>query len=1124
MSLGSYAVDITGDASDVERSITDGIGGSLKKVGGIAAGLFAGVQIGGFVKDAIGQASDLNESLNAVQVILGDAGKSFLKFGQTAGQNLGITQAELNSQIVPIAAGLTNAGLSGEKLADSLKTLSTRAADVGSVFNTDVDQVMGDFAAGLRGEGDSLEKYGVQLNAAAIDAKAMALGLVDAKGKVTDAGKTQGAYALILEQTSKAQGDFKNTSGGVANAGRIIGASFADIKAQFGATLLPAVQGGSALILKTMPLLRMAFTGIGSVITSATKAFSVFFGGLTGRSELGEFSGALGVINDLGFKLFMTYQTVMPKIRVFIAQLPAAFAAARTAVQPIVDQVIATVRALIPAVMGVVRAVAGALPGIFRLATAIGSVLAPVIGAIVLAVLKLVEVFGPPLLGAIGMVASALGALGGFLAEHKAILIAVAAVIGGVFVAQMVRAGVQAAITAAQTIAAWTAQGLAMARLYVQIVGAIAAQVAGYVRAGAAAVASVARQVAAWVLLGAQSLLQAARIAAAWLIAMGPIALVIAAVAGVVFLIIKYWDQIKAATIAVWNAIVGAVKAAWDWIKGAITWALAAIGTAIMTYLNAWKAVFVAVWGAIKAVTSAVWNGIKAVISAALSFVKTMVTTEINGVKTVITAVWNAIKAVTSAVWNGIKAILQGIWNGIKAAAEFVWSGVKFMIKKETDGIKAIIRVAVDTVKNIWAGIKAIYTKAKEIFEMVAGAVKDGVDRVIDFVTGIPGKILDVFKDAGSFLKDIGKKIIQGLIDGIGDMFGSVKDKLGDLTGKLTSWKGPPAKDKKLLHKTGRQIIDGFVQGLESRFPHVQTVLQTFTDSLPMKIGHGLDAVVKETERKLARLDMLLAKEGTGVAARLDKRTTELHDLRAAAKDYAASVRDAVTGTGALTSLDTRSTLSLQRSFDAVLARAQDFAATIRDLQKLKLDPALLKQLLAAGPEQGLAAAQAIAAGGKAGVREINGTQQKLLAVGKNLGKDLATQFYGHGIAVAQGLVDGLRSQRDAIQKEMQALGRAMVVAIRKELKIHSPSELLAEKVGVPSGQGVWEGFGRGLALTPSRARAISQQVTFGAGAVQVNGVADPLAARRGGYLAGEALAAVMSRQRAETAYALTGI
>jgi hypothetical protein len=50
-----------------------------------------------------------------------------------------------------------------------------------------------------------------------------------------------------------------------------------------------------------------------------------------------------------------------------------------------------------------------------------------------------------------------------------------------------------------------------------------------------------------------------------------PIPLVIAAVVGLVALIIYHWDEIKAVTVQVWNALVGWLSQAWESIKSTLS-------------------------------------------------------------------------------------------------------------------------------------------------------------------------------------------------------------------------------------------------------------------------------------------------------------------------------------------------------------------------------------------------------------------------------------------------------------------------------------------------------------------------------------------------------------------------
>lgn len=86
---------------------------------------------------------------------------------------------------------------------------------------------------------------------------------------------------------------------------------------------------------------------------------------------------------------------------------------------------------------------------------------------------------------------------------------------------------------------------------------------------------------AGWVTMGAQALAGAARMAAAWLIALGPIGLVIAAIAGVVYLIIRNWDTVKSAT-----------GAAWDWVREKISSTVAWFGSVPGQISNAFRGAF----------------------------------------------------------------------------------------------------------------------------------------------------------------------------------------------------------------------------------------------------------------------------------------------------------------------------------------------------------------------------------------------------------------------------------------------------------------------------------------------------------------------------------------------------
>lgn len=120
------------------------------------------------------------------------------------------------------------------------------------------------------------------------------------------------------------------------------------------------------------------------------------------------------------------------------------------------------------------------------------------------------------------------------------------------------------AVAAAGTLASWALMG-AQALVRAIAIGAVwLAQTA--VTTGTMLVTwgiAAATVIGGWVLMGVQSLLQAARMAAAWLIAMGPVGWIIAAVIGLVALIIANWDTVKNFTVKAFRAVVDFVVGAW---------------------------------------------------------------------------------------------------------------------------------------------------------------------------------------------------------------------------------------------------------------------------------------------------------------------------------------------------------------------------------------------------------------------------------------------------------------------------------------------------------------------------------------------------------------------------------
>lgn len=114
-----------------------------------------------------------------------------------------------------------------------------------------------------------------------------------------------------------------------------------------------------------------------------------------------------------------------------------------------------------------------------------------------------------------------------------------------------------------------------------------------------------------------------------------------------------------------------------------------------------------------------------------------------------------------------------------------------------------------------------------------------GAGAVLGWLGGLKDRILGAIGDAGRWLYDVGRKIIGGLLDGIKDGIGGVKDTLTGLPGKIISWKGPPAKDAKLLTPIGGLIIQGLIDGVAAQLPGLQKQLGVVEKSFTSAFNRG---------------------------------------------------------------------------------------------------------------------------------------------------------------------------------------------------------------------------------------------------------------------------------------------
>lgn len=240
------------------------------------------------------------------------------------------------------------------------------------------------------------------------------------------------------------------------------------------------------------------------------------------------------------------------------------------------------------------------------------------------------------------------------------------------------------------------------------------------------------------------------------------------------------------------------------------------------------------------------------------------------------TAVWGYIKVATSAAVGWISGALSwfgtlpGLFSGWWGAAKN-WAVTKMM--ELVHWVQGLPGRAGAALGGMYAAVRAPVVNA---FTSMKNAAVDKAVSLVNWVRGLPGRVRSGLGNIGSLLWNAGSSVISGFINGIKSKIGAVKDTLGDLTSKLTSWKGPADVDARILRPAGRLVIGGFQDGIADQIPALRSQLQGLTGAVP---GIVMQAQAGGPAPSVGMAAALGAASGNGV-------TRVIVDVRGADEDW----------------------------------------------------------------------------------------------------------------------------------------------------------------------------------------------------------------------------------------------
>lgn len=290
------------------------------------------------------------------------------------------------------------------------------------------------------------------------------------------------------------------------------------------------------------------------------------------------------------------------------------------------------------------------------------------------------------------------------------------------------------------------------------------------------------------------------------------------------------WTQIKETAVNAWNSFVEAIQII-----------LQPFIEIFMSYWNNMSSGLFQIWEGIKQYAAGAWEMIKNVILAPILLLVDLVTGDFEGMKNHISQIWENIKNAASLMWTGMKNILGGIVSATVGVIKAHWENFKNFIGNLWNGIKT-------TASNIWTGIK------NTISNLVTGAV-DGIKSAWTKAVDWTKEKFDAIKNTILAIKDInlfeiGKNIIQGLIDGIGNMIGKVKDSIvgvaNTVKDNLKGMLGIHSPSRWARDMIGKNLMLGMAIGVDQNankaVQSVSDAVDTIKDNLSLDTDYGYNS------------------------------------------------------------------------------------------------------------------------------------------------------------------------------------------------------------------------------------------------------------------------------------------
>jgi phage-related protein len=269
----------------------------------------------------------------------------------------------------------------------------------------------------------------------------------------------------------------------------------------------------------------------------------------------------------------------------------------------------------------------------------------------------------------------------------------------------------------------------------------------------------------------------------------------------------KMWKDISTDTKAAWGAIQGALEKAWNWMTGA--WNSTG-GKLVTDIARDWEKVSGAVskeWDRIYGDLSQIWNELVTLWNDTGGRLVSLVSDN-----------WDAIKIATDEVWNPIWKLLKGVFDIITGNTRLFLSFMTTGFRVAWDVIRGVTNLFWDWftgyLKAGWDYVSGLFRGAWDIIEGLFKGMWDAATTTAkvawDIITGVINTALDFIKGILQVFIDLVTGKWGKMWSDAQKVFSTVWNDIGDTANKILN------KITGFFTKAAGDISSGFISGIES--------------------------------------------------------------------------------------------------------------------------------------------------------------------------------------------------------------------------------------------------------------------------------------------------------------------